>query len=83
MGQENSCADQTHYCRHCLKHCQRPLRDCATENGGHLEQSKRFLGTNTRSGSTEDSAQQTCIVLWFSAKNLEFRATLHETLFRA
>jgi len=30
MGQENSGADQTHYCRHCLNHCQRsfaPLRD--------------------------------------------------------
>src|SRR6516162_7918732 len=30
MGQGNSRADQTHYCRHCLKHCQRsfaPLRD--------------------------------------------------------
>jgi hypothetical protein len=59
MGQENSGTDQTHYyCRHCLKHFQRPLRHCATENGGHLAQSKRFPGTNTQSRSTEDSAQQ-------------------------
>jgi hypothetical protein len=58
MGQENSGTDQTHYCRHRLKHRQRPLRHCATENGGHLAQSKRFPGTNTRSCSTEDSAQQ-------------------------
>ena len=40
-----------------------PLRYCATENGGHLAQSKRFPGTNTQSRSTEDSAQQVCIVL--------------------
>ena len=26
-----------------------PLRHCATENGGHLAQSKRFPGTNTQS----------------------------------
>jgi hypothetical protein len=26
MGHENCRTDQTHYCRHCLKHCQRPLR---------------------------------------------------------
>jgi hypothetical protein len=63
MGQENSGTDQTHYCRHCLKHRQRPLRHCATENGGDLAQSKRFLGTNTQSRPTEDFAQQTCIDL--------------------
>jgi hypothetical protein len=28
-----------------------------------LHSQKKFLGTNTQSGSTEDSAQQTCIVL--------------------
>ena len=58
MGQENSGADQTHYCRHCLNHCQRPLRPCATENGGDLAQSKRFPVASTQSRSTEDSAQQ-------------------------
>jgi hypothetical protein len=40
-----------------------PLRYCATENGGDLAQSKRFPGTNTQSRSTEEFAQQTCIVL--------------------
>jgi len=38
-----------------------PLRPCATENGGHLAQSKRFPGANTQSRSTEDFAQQTWI----------------------
>jgi len=61
MGQENSGADQTHYCRHCLNHCQRSFAPCATENGGHLAQSKRFPGANTQSRSTEDFAQQTWI----------------------
>jgi hypothetical protein len=41
-----------------------PLRNCATENGGQLAQSKRFPGTNTQSRSTEDFAQQTCIVVF-------------------
>jgi len=36
---------------------------CATENGGDFAQSKDFPGINTLSRSTEDSAQQTCIVL--------------------
>ena len=47
----------------CLKHYQRPLRHCATENGGDLAQSKRFPDTNTQSRSTEASAQQTYVVL--------------------
>jgi hypothetical protein len=62
MGQENSGTDQTHYCRHCLKHRQRPLRNCAKENGGDLAQSKRFPGANTQSRSIEDLAQQTGLV---------------------
>src|SRR6516164_7984546 len=63
MGQEDCGADQTHHCRHCLKHCQRPLRPYATENGGDLAQSKRFPGTSTQSRSTEDSAQQASSIL--------------------
>jgi hypothetical protein len=47
-----------------------PLRPSATENGGDLAQSKEISGTNTQSRSTEDSAQQTCIVLLYRAKNL-------------
>jgi hypothetical protein len=42
MGQENCGTDQTHYCRHCLKHCQRPLRHCATENAATLHSQKDF-----------------------------------------
>jgi hypothetical protein len=42
MGQENSGADQTHYCRHGLKHYQGPLRHCATENAATLHSQKDF-----------------------------------------
>jgi len=35
-----------------------PLRPCATENSGHLAQSKKISGTNTQSRSIVDSAQQ-------------------------
>jgi hypothetical protein len=63
MGHENSGADQTHYCRHCRKHCQgsfAPLRDRERRPPCTV---KKISGHKHTIPIDEDFAQQ-CIVVF-------------------